>query len=403
MPDFPSWLRESIVETGKKWGNEFLDCSISGVPGNLCVTPLKNTDGIRLVTHRWDGYSPLLSWKSFWVKILLGDSKVDVEIPHSYKIPDGHSITADIPLNQDRVVADTRIPNTLFNLSAPLTKQSTHRIRKNIENIREITNTVQCDSTYLIIEDIAGQREVEASGIPGFVEAYNLIRPGSYKADLLRYYLLYKYGGVYIDSKSLLLKPLSSKIFHDLMNSDFFVGYNNTVEISFMGAREGSPIMLMALQKAITNILNRDYTSHELGITGNRVLNSIVSVSSTQDLSPLIWKGQVVGKRTKQHGENVSFMKIAPSDEKIYYGEELLWVRQGILPPDRVTPKNYYKDLWIRREVFTDGNPVSIRFFPSGHARRDIFAYAMTILGILIFAFVVLRYGQIKWTVTRQF
>jgi mannosyltransferase OCH1-like enzyme len=60
---------------------------------------------------------------------------------------------------------------------------------------------------------------------PGEIsEAFNAIIPGAFKADLLRYCLLFIYGGVYADVDTILESSLDSAILSD---TGFMLGLDN--------------------------------------------------------------------------------------------------------------------------------------------------------------------------------
>lgn len=370
------WLKSSIVPTGKKWGNQIVDVTVAGLPKNLIGLPLlipESPDEILFVTHRWDRKASL-GWDAFLIILAFPDgSRYEVEIPASVKLEDGHSYripisTANTVLRERPKQMGRSIPRIVYNLSAPLVKQQSEAIRSSIENVREIADLIHCSaSLYLIIEDEAGLKEVENSGIPNFLEAYQALRPGSYKADLLRYYLLYKYGGVYLDDKSIMRAPLDSDIMDSIFVSskgescDLFICVNRgTPEIAFMGSRRGSPIMLLALEMGISNVIKRVYGHDRLSITGNTMFKQIVDsgiAPETQE-EPTPQDAATLLRGAKCWGETVTFLSMAKSNEAIINDNNIVWYRQAVAASDWPKLSTYYWDLWGHRSVFVDGNAV---------------------------------------------
>lgn len=66
------------------------------------------------------------------------------------------------------------------------------------------------------------------------------------KADILRYEILFRYGGVYVDCDVEPLKPLD-----DLLGCGAFVGYEDKTNVcnAVMGARPGHPLLRMLIER----------------------------------------------------------------------------------------------------------------------------------------------------------
>lgn len=377
------WLKESVVPTGSRWGRRIADVKLSRLPQNLLglvLIPEDSEEELLLVIYRCDRYD-YMGWEAFPVTLTLPDGTIyEVEVPRSVNIKDGHSIR--VPINSGHRVSERKqqlsrhIPRVIYNLSVPLDKQLSHEVRRFLKNIRRMSDLMHCTSLYLVIEDEAGKKEVENSNVPGFKEAYAALRPGSYKADMLRYYLLWKYGGIYLDDKTFLRYSLDSNAFDSILNDcEVFVSIANGVEIAFMGAQPGCPVMLKALQTTIDNVARRFYSNHRLGITGNVMFQKIVDDE-----------------------ENIRQLALAVSKEQMLYENDILWQRKAIPSADWPKPATYYADLWEQGQVYTDGNPpVPLRMGMSYELRREIIAYTITILAIIGVGYLISRYSTSGW------
>ncbi len=412
------WLKNSVQPTGHKWGRRIADVTISPFPTSLAGQALliEEEGGftpavVRLVVYRCDRYDHLGWADAFTVLLTFPDSsQYEVEVPPSHRLVDGHSTIVSLSpgtlLRQRSQQGERRIPRVVFNLSAPATKQISQDVRRLLKNVRRVTNFLQCTSLYLVLEDDACQHEVEESGIPNFREAYRALIPGAYKADLMRYYLLYKYGGIYLDDKTLLRQSLDSDAFDSVFQNrgefcDFFISEHRSPEISFMGARRGSPLMLKALQTGIKKILNREYTNHRLGITGNimfcNMLYSGPPESSANLPSPhpdneAIW--------IRYWGEVCAILPIVLSNNGVMLKDgRFLWQRQAISTLDWPNPSNHYKDAWPQRLVYTDGNPTPSVLRTVWHSRIvHVLLHICVAFGLLAIAgFIISRYPSISW------
>ena len=66
---------------------------------------------------------------------------------------------------------------------------------------------------HIITDDNENRKFIMKYG-EKYLNAYNKLESGAHKADLWRYLVLYKYGGIYMDIKTELLKPVDD-IFTD--------------------------------------------------------------------------------------------------------------------------------------------------------------------------------------------
>lgn len=96
-----------------------------------------------------------------------------------------------------------------------------------------------------------------------FLEAYDAIIPGAYKADLFRYMLLMKEGGIYADIDVMLETSLEQFV---IPSMSFFAPRDCVGEFAsgqyclwngIIGAAPGHPIMIHAVERVVNMVLNR--------------------------------------------------------------------------------------------------------------------------------------------------
>jgi len=102
--------------------------------------------------------------------------------------------------------------------------------------------------------------------------AYDTMIPGAYKADLWRYCILYKQGGIYLDIK---YKCVNGFKFISLTNEkEYFVrdlydsNSNMAIYNAFMICQAGNEIMLKCINEVVKNVRNRFYGLSSLHVTG---------------------------------------------------------------------------------------------------------------------------------------
>ena len=118
---------------------------------------------------------------------------------------------------------------------------------------------------------------------PQYLKAYQSLIPGAYKADLFRYLILYKYGGVYIDCKSTTIVPLRDFIPPDANFVMFRDRLKGTLMNCFIACTANHPIIKLTIEKTIDNIVNKKYGINSLDITGPQVIGRAFNIYFGRD------------------------------------------------------------------------------------------------------------------------
>jgi len=106
---------------------------------------------------------------------------------------------------------------------------------------------------------------------PELLKLYQCLKPGAYRADLVRLCLLEKYGGTYADLSLRFLQPLpylSEEVV--LINDINFRADQKGVAITngYMKAPPHHPLLQAMIRHIATNITNRQYGESSLDVTG---------------------------------------------------------------------------------------------------------------------------------------
>ena len=114
---------------------------------------------------------------------------------------------------------------------------------------------------------------------PDVLEAYNSLIPGAFRADLWRYCIIYKYGGIYIDIKYHTHIPLIELIKeseYTFVNTDSGLctdSYDGKeIQITFFISSPNNKIFLDSINEIVTKTKNKDYGQNRIDITGPCVL-----------------------------------------------------------------------------------------------------------------------------------
>jgi mannosyltransferase OCH1-like enzyme len=107
---------------------------------------------------------------------------------------------------------------------------------------------------------------------PLLYDAYNKIKPFAYKSDLIRYFIMYKYGGVYSDIDTICINSIES--FYN--NYDFVISTdidNSSLCNAFICSKKGNTFFKVLLHAVINNIINNISGKSDLYITGSGILS----------------------------------------------------------------------------------------------------------------------------------
>lgn len=108
------------------------------------------------------------------------------------------------------------------------------------------------------------------------LDAFDRLIPGAYKADLWRYCILYKNGGIYLDIK---YRPLNNFRFITMTEKEHWVLDADNVAIynALMVCNQGNEILLNAINRIVANVKNKYYGNNPLEPTGPLLLASFFS------------------------------------------------------------------------------------------------------------------------------
>jgi mannosyltransferase OCH1-like enzyme len=150
-------------------------------------------------------------------------------------------------------------------------------IVKNIIHYNSIMSFIDLnpDYSYYYYDNIDSRRFLRKYFDKFVNDSYDLLVPGAYKADLLRYCLLYIYGGCYFDCKQILLKPLNNIIKKDdnlLLCKDFI---EDGILNAIMLCEKNLDLMKIVIDECCNNIFNKVKIC-PLSITGPRFLYNVL-------------------------------------------------------------------------------------------------------------------------------
>ncbi|CAB9503950.1 Capsular polysaccharide synthesis protein [Seminavis robusta] len=192
-----------------------------------------------------------------------------------------------------------RLPSNMLFVTAPWEPEKLVASMKEFAppnmQLRFYNDTQMARSVYDI-----GLELKQTYNISGVFDAWSLLRPWAFKADLWRALVLWKYGGVYVDNKIVLKQPLerwasltdnetlSICFDHDntfgLPNEDKrdnFTEFQSTWN-AILSAKRESPVLLEIIQAIIHNVetRSRGVVHHALAVTGPILYGYAIATSN---------------------------------------------------------------------------------------------------------------------------
>ena len=154
---------------------------------------------------------------------------------------------------QKKFKVGNNIPKVIYQ-----TYISKDRIPKKVyENINKYGDGYK----HIIYDDNECKKFLEENYEPKVLEKYLKLKRGAHRADLFRYCLLYKYGGIYLDIKTELIKPLNEIFTSNYLYSVFSLNGKKIYQ-GIIASPPNNPIFETLIDRVINtrdNIINSDY------------------------------------------------------------------------------------------------------------------------------------------------
>lgn len=167
-------------------------------------------------------------------------------------------------------------------------------------------------------------------------DAYKQLLPGAYKADLWRYCVLYKYGGVYLDIKYI---PINGFKLINLLEKEQWVldMDGNNIYNALMVCKPNNEILWKVIYQIVKHVKEKYYGNGTLDVTGPGLLSSYFS------------------NREKQTFDLKHDLLLSSHDYRIinYKGYTILRSYDGYVEESRQFNKlPHYSVLWLNKNIY---------------------------------------------------
>ena len=188
---------------------------------------------------------------------------------------------------------------------------------------------------YFLYDDKDCETFIKNNYSNDVLNAYNILIPGAYKADLWRYCILYFYGGIYADIK---FKSNNNFKFINLINEEYYV---KDIEASFNGIYNGLIIskqrnikLLQCIEQIVSNTKLKFYGDSYLHVTGPKLFDQFFTNDEKKNL---VLKLHIIKDK-----HNIFFKGDIILTEYIEYRNE----------QNKMSKKGHYASLWIKRNIY---------------------------------------------------
>ena len=172
----------------------------------------------------------------------------------------------------------------------PLDIYQTWHTKKLPKYMKKCAESLQADNPefkYHLYDDDDCRNFINNNFDNDVLYAYDSLIPGAYKADLWRYCILYKRGGVYLDIK---YKCINGFKLITLTDDEYYVQdrYNvlgkRGIYNAFMICKPGNTQMIKCINQIVENVKTRDYWTNPLEVTGPLLLIKFLTPGQIKNL-----------------------------------------------------------------------------------------------------------------------
>lgn len=189
---------------------------------------------------------------------------------------------------------------------------------------------------YYLFDDNECEKFISENFPENVLNAYKKLIPGAYKADLWRYCILYRFGGIYMDIK---YKPINGFKLYNLLEKEHWVldADGNNIYNAIMVCKPGNKVLLKAIEKICENVKNNYYGSSFLEPTGPALLANFFSQEEKKHFN---MKHVVYG--------NNDYEKVVRYNRHNVFGCYSGYFEER----NRFSNKQHYSHLWNTRNIY---------------------------------------------------
>lgn len=216
------------------------------------------------------------------------------------------------------------------------TKDHPPGMRDSIQSIKDDNPEFE----YFFFDDNDRREYIQTHFPSDVLEAYDTLIPGAFRADLWRYCVLYKEGGIYMDVK---FKCFNHAKLIELTDKEYFamdpIGVN--MVNGLMACFPGNPKLMKAIRQIVENVKNREYCHCDIAVTGPALLGSFFSEEEKKEHSVL----------NGEYTQGKNGLRWYEGDHAIrLHGKQMIVSYFGFYM--ETAPSKRYGQLWSERNIY---------------------------------------------------
>jgi len=200
---------------------------------------------------------------------------------------------------------------------------------------------------YFLFDDEDCRNFIKEHFDSDILDAFDHLKPGTYKADLWRYTVLYINGGIYLDIKYQPSYGFKFKYFLDKEylvlerpSSNFWAPDSYGIYNAMMICKPRNPLLLNAINKIAENVKKKDYGYSNLYPTGPGLLGSLYFESFSANIDKIYDFEFVFDNRAR----GILYQnKLVLQKYPEYYKEQRTFQKT-----------EYYTTLWQKRDIYIE-------------------------------------------------
>ena len=175
------------------------------------------------------------------------------------------------------------------------------------------------------------------------LDAYDELLPGAFKADLWRYCILYKTGGIYLDIKfqcepGFSLNGLTGGYVREYNHLGSGL-YNHIIYTGCICSQPNNPVFMKCIDKIVDNCNTKYYGPEHTSPTGPYLFASMMESGDIENSKYAYYEENGIG-----YIRNIEDKRIILSHYPEYRKEQKSYGKG-----------KYWKDAWLNREVYSTG------------------------------------------------
>ena len=241
-----------------------------------------------------------------------------------------YSFTKHFEPYKNKTKYDIKIPANIF--QTWYTKILPPKMYKSIQQIKNTNPGFK----YYLYDDNDCREFIEKNFNDDVLNAYDRLIPGAYKADLWRYCILYKLGGIYLDIKYI---PVNNFKFINLLETEHWTLDNDKIGIynALMVCNPNNELLLNAINQIVVNVKTKFYGHCFLEPTGPKLLACYFKEKEKVNLDT---KHILMGN--KDYDKYITFNEFT-----------ILRCYPGYLNErEKYSKKKHYSVLWKERKIY---------------------------------------------------